>query len=266
MDMLKTIFLAIVQGLTEFLPVSSSGHLVIFEHALHVKRPGLILEVALHLGTLLAIVVVYRREIWGIIRGFFVLIARRNWRENVSGRFAVAIVVGSVPTAAIGLVFKAALERMFESLTVVGIALVVTALALGLTRYAKEKNRDAGDVGLLQAVLIGIAQGIAIIPGISRSGSTISCGLLFGVNRETAARYSFLLSIPAILGATVLEARDAAAQQMNWLPVILGAIVSFGVGYLALRLLLRFVKRGKLHLFAWYCLPVGLLAFVLSLG
>ncbi|MEW6356142.1 MAG: undecaprenyl-diphosphate phosphatase [Planctomycetota bacterium] len=272
MEILKTIFLAVVQGLTEFLPVSSSGHLVLFGRALHVEAPGLFLDLALHVGTVLAVMVVYRQEIWEIVRDFLALFFRRNWRENPNARFAVAIVVGSVPTAIIGLAFEHVIQRMFERLDVVGAGLIVTAAALWLTKFSKAKEGGAGRVGVLQAVLIGVAQGIAVIPGVSRSGATISCGLLLGVDRETAARFSFLLSIPAILGAAVWEASWAAAQEASgaardvaWLPLLIGIMVSFAVGYLALKLLLRFVKRGKLHVFAYYCLPAGLLALALCI-
>ena len=262
MDILKTILIAIVQGLTEFLPVSSSGHLVLAERLLNVKQPGLILEVALHLGTVFAVLAVYWRDIGSIVSGFLNLLARRDWRDNANGRFACAIIVASVPTALMGLLLKQYIEGMFESLLVVGIGLTVTAALLWLTRIRGKTTSALGEIGFLRAVLIGISQGLAITPGISRSGATISCGLLLGVEREHAARFSFILSIPAILGATALELRHAAGNGVQWTPILIGTAVSFAVGYFALRILLRFVKRGKLHVFSYYCLAVGLLTIL----
>ena len=261
MEILKAALLAIVQGLTEFLPVSSSGHLVIFEDLLRVKRPGLILEVALHLGTVCAIMAVYCREIWALIRDSIRALRERSLKGNPNAKFVVALIVATIPTAFMGVGLKTYIAQMFENLLVVGVALIVTALVLWLTRSAKEA--EASEVGLLRAILIGIAQGVAMVPGISRSGTTISCGLLLGIDRESTARFSFLLSIPAILGATALALRDAP-MQIDWLPIVVGTAISFIVGYLALRVLLRFVKRGRLHVFSYYCLPLGALTLLAS--
>lgn len=267
MDVLKTALLAVLQGLTEFLPVSSSGHLVILERLLSMKRSGLALEVALHLGTVLAVIVVYWSEIRGIVADSVGALRSKTALENPSVRFVFVIIVASIPTGIIGLLAKDVVDRMFSTVLPVGMGLIVTAVALRLTRFASDGEARTGEIGLLRAVVVGIAQGIAVMPGISRSGATLACGLLVGIERESAAKFSFLLSVPAVLGASVLELRHVGREGMDWIAIGVGVVVAFAVGYLALRLLLRFVKGGRLYVFSYYCYPLGLLTILAwSLG
>ena len=275
MNTIEAILLGIIQGLTEFLPVSSSGHLVLFQQIFGLKEAELFFDVCVHLGTLVAVIAVFYREIRNIIAALLRLLSiagrKEKFRQQIESdpdvKMALLIVIGSIPTAILGLMFHNIADRLFSSPFFTGLMLVVTGFLLWLTRRAKLDGNKTGFDGFsrTKAFIIGIVQGLAIIPGISRSGSTISIGLLLGINRETAARYSFLLSIPAIVGAGLLSIKDGLSQAD---PVIrlslLGAATAALVGFAALKLLLRMVKSGHLYAFAPYCWLVGILAIVLS--
>jgi len=267
----EAIILGVVQGLTEFLPVSSSGHLVLAKHLMGVTSPaaetGVLWEVVLHVGTLLAVIVVLRREVWLVLTGFFRgLVACRTGflqaaRKERGFALALVILLGSIPAGIVGVGFEDFIERLFASPYVSAGALLVTGTFLFATRYAR-RTRTNGHVGWLDALLIGLAQATAICPGISRSGATISAGLFRGVDRAEAARFSFLLFIPAIAGAAVLELRKVGRLPAGTIaPLLLGGAVSAIVGLLALVALIRVVKAGKLHYFSYYCWAVGLVAF-----
>ena len=275
MNYTEAILLGIIQGLTEFLPVSSSGHLVLFQHLFGLKEAELFFDVCVHLGTLLAVIIVFRQEIKNIIFAMMRLLfstgpkksALQKIESDPDLKLALLIVIGSIPTAVLGLMFHNIADRLFSSPFFTGLMLMVTGLLLWLTRRA---NTGAGGTHIegfsrTKAFVIGIVQGLAIIPGISRSGSTISIGLLLGINRETAARYSFLLSIPAIVGAGLLSLKGSLSETdpVIWLS-LWGAAAAALVGYAALKVLLGIVKKGHLHLFAPYCWLVGILAIVLS--
>lgn len=275
MDPIEAIILGIIQGLTEFLPVSSSGHLVLFQQLFGLKEAELFFDVCVHLGTLLAVIVVFHREIQNIIAALCRLISLAGQKEAILPqiesdpdlKMALLIVIGSIPTAVLGLAFHGIAEQLFSSSFFTGLMLMVTGFLLWLTRRAKPGDRGTDIKGFsrTKAFIIGMVQGLAIIPGISRSGSTISIGLLLGIDRETAARYSFLLSIPAIVGAGALSFKDGLSQTdlAIWLS-LMGAATAALVGYLALKVLLSVVKKGHLYLFAPYCWLVGILAIVLS--
>ena len=275
MNSIEAIILGIIQGLTEFLPVSSSGHLVLFQHLFGLKEAELFFDVCVHLGTLVAVVIVFRQEIIKILSALLQLVSLGGQKEKFLQRvdsdpdlkMALLIVIGSIPTAILGLLFAGIADRLFSSTLITGLMLMVTGLLLWLTRKAESHAASAssGDLSTGKAFVIGIVQGLAIIPGISRSGSTISTGLLLGVDRETAARYSFLLSIPAIVGAGTLSLKDGLSQTnpVIWMS-LLGAVTAALVGYGALKSLLHLVKKGRLHVFAPYCWLVGILAILLS--
>ena len=265
MDLLKATLLGILQGITEFLPVSSSGHLVAAQALLGLKSPGVILEVSLHFGTLLAILLVFWDDLLELIahgwRGF-VLLCRRKPAEisNRAPHFftALAIVVGSVPAGLAGVFLKDYITPFFEGdLTACGSFLIVTGIMLIATRWALKGAVKT--VGPGRGFLVGAAQALALLPGISRSGSTIAAGLYVGLERDTAARFAFLLAVPAMAGAVVLELAGASLNSANiaWLPVIWGTAVAAVVGWVSLKALLPIVKKGKLHYFAAYCIPVG---------
>jgi undecaprenyl-diphosphatase len=271
----EAIILGIIQGLTEFLPVSSSGHLVLFQKMFGLKQAELFFDIAVHLGTLVAVIVVFRREIKKIITALAKLITPAGPKEPILQKIesdphlkmALLIVIGSIPTAILGLLFAGIADRLFSSEFITGLMLIVTGLLLWLTRRTGANVHQAqGDrLKPKNAFIIGIVQGLAIIPGISRSGSTISIGLMLGIDREMAARFSFLLSIPAIIGAGLWSLKDGLSQaDLAIQAALLGALTAALVGYAALKSLLRIVKKKRLHLFAPYCWLVGILAIIFS--
>lgn len=273
MTTIQAIILGAVQGMTEFLPVSSSGHLVLFQHLFGLEEPELLFDICLHVGTLMAVLVVFYREIAEILTALVRIpsgAARSGgvvslWRTDPAIRLAVLIVVGSVPTAIIGFLFKGITDRLFGSPLLVGGMLLVTGTLLWLTRWACRQGRPIPQTTLRDAVIIGIVQGLAIIPGISRSGSTISTALFLGVDRKVAGRYSFLLSIPAILGALLLGVTSPDLRtDIPIETIIIGLAASAIIGWLALIVLLRVVDQGRLHWFAPYCWLAGLITMAVS--
>ncbi len=256
MSILHAILLGILQGLTEFLPVSSSGHLAIAQHFLPgFEQPGVLFDVLLHVGTILAVLIAFRRDIWQLARAPFV----RGEDARVGRRMLLLLVAGSVPTAIIGLTFKDFFVSMFERITVVAAMLLVTgALLLWANWMQKRDGRKAERLTLWDALLTGIAQGCAVMPGISRSGATIAALLLRGVDGETAARFSFLLALPAVGGAALLSLKDLPPGAFTDLPAYLaGMAAAFITGLLAIRWLLGVVRRRRLAGFALYCWLVG---------
>jgi len=262
MTILQSIFLGIVQGLTEFLPVSSSGHLVFFQSLFGLKEPPLFFDVMLHLGTLFAVVIYFWTDIWKIVQGIVATLKRKEKGQNQAKLF-LWIILATIPTGIMGLLFKDWFESLFSKPKVVGVMLLVTGLVLWLTRWAKKERRDIEKMGWVDSVLIGIAQGVAIIPGISRSGATISTGLFCGLDRELSGRFSFLLSVPAILGATFLESRKIGPG-IEVQTGLLGMMVAFFVGLFSLTLLIRIIKMGKISNFSYYCWGMGILMILLG--
>jgi undecaprenyl-diphosphatase len=270
---LEAIILGTIQGLTEFLPVSSSGHLVLFQNLFGMHEPELLFDICLHVGTLTAVLIVFYREIFQIFTALVQLPGRlksaggiRNLLAgDASIRMALLIAVGSIPTAVIGLLFKEITDQLFGSLTIVGCMLLVTGTLLWLTRKIRSKGRPIERTRLKDALLVGLVQGLAILPGISRSGSTIATALFLGVDRKVAGRYSFLLSIPAIVGALLLGLDTPELHTTIPLTTIVaGSVVSALVGWLALVILLRVVDRGQLHRFAPYCWIVGAMTLAVA--
>ena len=261
----ETILLGIVQGLTEFLPVSSSGHLVIFGNLLGFKEPEILLDTSLHLGTLLAVCIYFRSDLRKMIQELWAWVTPGGESGVGIGShalLALMVVVGSIPTAFIGLIFKDPLEKLFGAVTTVGVMLMVTGIIVGLTKFISRNHGKWDQVGVWMALAIGTAQGLAIVPGISRSGSTIVCALLLGLKRETAGRFSFLLSIPAIIGAVGLHLETDAIERVGVTPLTMGFIASALVGFFALKLLMGMVKKGHFYYFAPYCWIVGALTII----
>jgi len=254
--LIEVFILAVVQGLTEWLPISSSGHLVITQKALGLNLP-LIYSVMLHVGTLIVVLTVFRKDILEIIKA----VVKRDF-ETEEGKLALFIVVGSVPIAFTGFVFHDFFESLFSNLPAVGLALLITGFVL----FFSEKRIGNKKMGMLDSILIGVAQAIAIIPGVSRSGVTISTGLLRKVDKATAFKYSFLLSAPAIAGATVMESKELVVGNIDLIPLFLGTIVSMIVGYVSLKLLQKIVMNQKIHMFAYYCWAVGVLIILFTIS
>ncbi len=270
MNLVDATILGAIQGLTEFLPISSSGHLVIFQAILGLKEPLLLFDTVVHAGTLTAVVGYFWKDLRQIALDtfHFMLSSNTDNRKHMPPGVLMAlwILVGSIPTAVIGLLFKGPLEKMFTSLPAVGLALLFTALLLLISKFIPPQYTRRSQVGWLPALIIGIAQGLAIIPGLSRSGATIVGGLLCGINRELAGRFSFLLSIPAIVGALMLEVIASDMQDMPVELLLAGYAISFLVGFLSLKVLMFMVKRGSLFWFAPYCFGLGLIALWTSFG
>jgi undecaprenyl-diphosphatase len=261
-----------VQGVTEFLPVSSSGHLVLGGALLGLKEPHILFDVALHAATLVAVLIYYRENVAEILRHS--LAATRDLGRGASvlsvikarpgAWLMVLLVVGSAPTALVGLAFKHKLEALFANPRAVACAMLGTAAILLATRFVRSAGRNLSEMSTVDALVIGLVQGIAIIPGLSRSGSTIGSGVILGLKGELAARYSFLLCVPAILGAVVLKLHDAEGLAGVDLPVFgVGCLVAFLSGFAALKLFIPLVRGGHLHWFAPYLVLVGGLALFL---
>jgi undecaprenyl-diphosphatase len=258
MTLLSAVLLAALQGLTEFLPVSSSGHLVLAGMLLEVPEGGVAFEVLVHLGTLLAVLAVYGRDLAALVAGCF-----RGDRTSL--RTAGLLALASVPAGAVGVFLGGAVESAFGNPVLVCVMLLVTGTVLYLTRFAPAPSREGPSPA--GSLLIGIAQACAVLPGISRSGVTISTGLFRGLEQSKAARFSFLLSVPAIAGAGLVKLRDMGSTLDAGVAAV-ALVVSAVVGYLALRILLRFLGSGRFGMFSWYCWLLGAsgLAYILLKG
>jgi len=267
MDLLKSIFLGILQGLSEFLPISSSGHLVIAEYILDFNIGGLAFEVFVHFGTLLAVLLVFRKDIINLLKAIpdiFRLPSKTLPQERKEyALLAIYIGIASIPAALIGILIEQTIEHIFENHILALAMLFVTGLIVWSSRYSNEKGRRLGG---FSALLIGIAQAFAILPGISRSGSTIVTGLWLGLPRQQAARFSFLLSAPIIFGASVLKLKDVVQQPLPPVELlyILCATLAAGIsGYIAIIWLLDVIKKQRLEWFGVYCIAVSLVGLIL---
>jgi undecaprenyl-diphosphatase len=259
MVLLELVFLAIVQGITEFLPISSDGHLVvlaaIFEQCGFHLEEKLTVTIVLHLGSLLAILVFYRRRIWQLL--------------GADRRVLGLLVVGTLPAVVVGLLLKRYCEDTLEDPMAAGLGFFVTAAMLLWTGRHQSGQTDCRDLSYPRALLIGVLQAIAILPGVSRSGLTIVAGLGVGLKRDEAATFSFLLAIPAIAGAGLLGTKDMIEQGTGGLSIamlVFGALISFVVGLAALAWLIRWIQQGQFHRFAWWLLLIGPLVVVWQLA
>ena len=252
MTIVEAIILGVIQGLTEFLPISSSGHLVLSQVMLGIKIPGNDFEILLHIGTLCSILFVFNYELKNIL---FTLSSKETQR------FILMLFIGTIPAVFIGLGLKHEIEKLFDNINVVGFALLFTGLTLISSYYFKSADRKNT---INKSFLIGIAQAIAIIPGISRSGMTISVALFLGLNAKQAAKFSFLLAIPVISGAGILmsyDLQDSFSLDLN--NAIAGLLTSFLVGVVALKWLLAWLEGGKFHYFGIYCFLIGMFTLLM---
>lgn len=262
----QAVLLGLVQGLTEFLPVSSSGHLVIMQDLLGVELPGLSFEVAVHGGTLAAVLAAFGAKLWRLLRGIaaVVLAGSRDPEHREAATWAAAVMVGTIPAAVAGLFLRQLWEGWFQSPQVAGMGLVLTGFILyGAGRF-QGRHGPGRKLGMGRALAIGLVQAVSLTPGVSRSGSTIAAGLGVGLGRQAAAEFSFLLSIPAVGGAVLLD----LAQRTPGMPrddvtaLALGAVAAAISGYAAIRALMKFVLAGRLHLFSYYVWAAGVLVIV----
>lgn len=269
MEWFQAVILGLVQGLTEFLPVSSSGHLTIGREILGVgAAEDLVFETVVHTATVLATIVVFRRQILDLLKGLF------KFKYNDETDYIFKICISMIPVFVVGMFFKDQVEALFSSLIVVGFALLVTALLLFVSDIVA-RRREAGDVGgdyrngisCWQAFVIGIGQALAVIPGLSRSGTTISTGLLCGTRRSNVAQFSFLMVLVPILGEMFLDivGGDMSASSVGTLPLVLGFISAFVSGVFACKVMIALVKKAKLKWFALYCAIVGIAVVIYCL-
>lgn len=287
MTLLKAIIMGIIQGVSEFLPISSSGHLSLMKNVLNMElETGLLFDVLLHLGTLVAIFIAFRTDIkelivegFQIVGDFFINLFRFisnliskdkvKYKEMVTTpyrRFVMLVILSTIPTGIIGYTFKDIIESASETLIVPGLFLIITAILLLIADYAKEGSKDAKTATYKDSLILGLAQGIATVPGLSRSGTTITTGLLCGFEKSFAVKYSFIMSIPAVLGAVLLEAKDIGTVSISQSEVgfyIIGMIVAAVVGYVCIKTMLVLVRGKKFKYFAYYCFVVGGFAVIM---
>ena len=266
MDWLQALILGLVQGLTEFLPVSSSGHLAIGRVLLGVEASeDLVFEVAVHAATVLATILVFRKQIWKLLCGLF------KFKYNDETDYIAKICVSMIPVLVVGVFFKDAVESAFNSMLVVGLALVVTAMLLTFSDWkAKKSFASAQDsaprngISFWQALVVGVGQAFAVIPGLSRSGTTISTGLICGVKRSEMAQFSFLMVLVPILGEAFLDivGGDFASSSIGLGPLALGFMASFVSGLFACKVMIALVRRAQLRWFGLYCAIVGLAVLI----
>lgn len=275
MNIIQAIILGIVQGLAEFLPVSSSGHLAIIQNLFGIEmETGLLFDVLLHIGTLAAIFVVFWRDIVKLVIEFFGIIGDffRRFKDpdvivlsSAYRRFVLLILVSTIPTGIIGYFGRDFVAYASTTLLIPGIGLIITSILLFICDRIGDGRKGIKKITYLNAFEIGMAQGVATLPGISRSGTTIAACLILGIKKETAVKYSFIMSIPAVLGAALLEIKDVAGTSIEAGTVVayvIGMVVSAIVGYFAIRVMINVVRRKRYIYFSAYCLVIGLIAII----
>ena len=275
MNLIQAILMGIVQGLSEFLPISSSAHLVFTSNFYKVfkgieivqhSNEEVFFDIMVHLGTLIAVLIFFRKDIAEILKAMWHALKTKDWSDK-KAKLGLYIALGTVITVALALPIKDIAEKLVYSPSIVGILLFITGFVLLASEYmSKHFTAKRENVDIKTSILIGLAQGLAALPGFSRSGWTIATGLFFGLDRVTAARYSFLMSIPIILGASMVyplvKIDIHEAMTYNWTAIIAGTIISGVVGYLCIKYFMKFISKFSLAIFGWYCILAGAGAFV----
>ncbi|MCU0308105.1 MAG: undecaprenyl-diphosphate phosphatase [Thermoleophilia bacterium] len=268
MSWLEAIVLGVVQGLTEFLPISSSGHLRIVPALFGWEDPGAGFTAVIQIGTVAAVLIYFRRELWRITTTWLRSLRDPALRPTLDARMGWYVIVGTIPISILGLAFADQIETTARNLYLIGAMLIGFGLVMQVIDTTSRKVRSAEDAQMKDAIAVGFAQALALIPGVSRSGATISAGLLLGMNREAAARFSFLLSVPAIVlsgGYQFAKIVTGAEQTDAGLGALaVATVVSFVVGYAAIAFLLRYLARHSLGIFVWYRVVLGVLVIALA--
>jgi len=264
-DLFQAVFLGILQGLTEFLPISSSAHLRIFPELFGWEDPGAAFTAVVQIGTEAAVLLYFWRDIFRIGSTWVRSLFDRSLREHQDARMGWFIIVGSIPIVLLGIAFKDVIERDFRNLWIIGTALIVLGIVLGIAERVGRKTQSIERLNWRDAVLLGLAQAAALVPGVSRSGATISMGLFLGYEREAATRYAFLLAIPAVVGAGLFELPEIphGADEYGVGPTIAATVVAFVVGYAAIAWLLRYVSTHSYAPFVIYRIALGALTLTL---
>ena len=261
MDLFQSIFLGILQGLTEFLPISSSGHLLIVPALLGWEDPGAAFTAVIQLGTEAAVLIYFRKDLWNIARTWLASLRRPELREDINARMGWYLIVATIPISILGLAFQDQIETAARNLWIVGSMLIVFGLILGLADRIGTREREVKDLSFRDGVLIGLAQSLALIPGVSRSGATISAGLFLGLDRRSAARFAFLLAIPAVVLSgfyqlyKLLSGKETFDEPM--VNIAVATVVAFVVGYAVIAWLLRYLTTHSMAIFVWYRVIVG---------
>lgn len=263
--MLRSVVLGLVQGLTEFLPISSSAHLAIVPRFLGWDDPGAAYTAVVQIGTELAVVLYFWKDIWTIGTGWLRGLVSADARRLPEWRMGWFVIIGSLPIVLIGLALESLIDREFRNLWVIGTTLIVLGIVLGIAERVGRRTRPIEDLTWTHATLLGLAQAAAVVPGVSRSGATISMGLLLGYERAAATRYAFLLAIPAVVGAGVYKLKDVPGGEnaYGWGPTLVGTVVSFVVGLAVIHWLLQYVSKHSYAPFVIYRIALGLLVLAL---
>ncbi|HET6560766.1 MAG TPA: undecaprenyl-diphosphate phosphatase [Marmoricola sp.] len=265
LDFLKAVVLGVIQGLTEFLPISSSAHLRIFPEWFGWGDPGAAFTAVIQIGTELAVLIYFRKDIWRIASAWVRSLYDPAWRGHVDTRMGWYVIVGSLPIVVLGILLKDVIENDFRSLWIIGTTLIVLGIVLGIADRVGRSDRTINKMTLQHSVLLGAAQAMALIPGVSRSGATISMGRFLGYDREAATRFAFLLAIPAVVGAGIFELKEIPGGDNAYgpLPTLVATVVSFIVGYAAIAWLLRYVTTKSYLPFVVYRIALGSLTLLL---
>jgi len=261
---IKYLVLGAIQGFTEPIPISSSGHLVIFRKIFNVNIEGLSFEILVNFASLIAVLIIYREDIIRLIIGFFRYIASRQERDKTDFRFGIFLILATIPTGIFGILLEDFISTRLAGVTVVGVTLLITGVALWTIRNLRGRKND-GDLNAKDAIIIGLAQSVALIPGISRSGATIVAAMLLGMKQETALKFSFLLYIPVSFGVTILSAKDMINDpnfSMLAIPYLIAFIASLVASYYALRWFMNIMAKGNLRYFSYYCFIAGILVLI----
>jgi undecaprenyl-diphosphatase len=258
MSVVRAVVLGLVQGLTEFLPISSSAHLLYFQKYLGIDEPQISFTVFLHFATLLAIFLFFRKDLWEILKSFSNI---KRAKTNLSTRILFLLIMGSLPVIVFGALIKEKIEFLFSNIKLVSFFLILNGILLSFGDRIRNVHKGIQETGILDGLIIGIAQAMAILPGISRSGATIVFGLFCGLERKWAVKYSFFLAVPAILGATLLKlSRAFPIFNISTMGFYLPAgVVALFSGYCSLKIVLGFVQKSRLRYFAYYCIVLGLI-------
>lgn len=259
LDFFKAVFLGVLQGLTEFLPISSSAHLRIFPELFGWGDPGAAFTAVIQIGTEIAVLLYFRKDIWRIGKAWLLSIFRAEYRGTLDARMGWFIIVGSLPIVILGILLKSLIEDHFRNLWVIGTTLIVLGIILGIADRVSANNKSIKQLTLRDGVFMGLAQAAALVPGVSRSGATISMGRFLGYEREAATRYAFLLAIPAVIGAGLFELKEIpnGHNSYGWGPTLTATVVSFIVGYAAIAWLLRYVSTNSYLPFVIYRVMLG---------
>lgn len=269
MDIISAMIVGLVQGLTEFLPVSSSAHLIFIQHLLGLSDASVGFDVLLHVGTLVAVFVYFFKDIVLMIYAFFLSLGDlfkgrflEGIKEEPYKKLAWLVIIATIPVGVVGLLFNDAVTAMFTGITIPAFFLLITGVLLYVSQRMNNGGIDQSNIGLKEAIIMGCGQAIAIMPGLSRSGTTIAAGLFSDLDKEFAARFSFLLSIPAILGAALVQIKDIGAVDANIGAYIAGFIVAAISGYFAIKFLLKLIQEKSLDVFAYNCWIVGAIILI----